>query len=101
MTYIIIINIIYSFKVNEIQRVFRGHLGRLISRKKKRSKIEFREISIFHYYCIQIQKCFRGYYSRKYKHDQHRRHQYTQMLIERNELIRESLQKYADELVMV
>jgi hypothetical protein len=90
-----------SFQVNEIQRVFRGHLGRLYVREKRREKWEAKELSFFTYLCIQLQKCFRGYYSRKYKHDQARRKQYCRMLIEQGELVRQNLQKYAEELAEV
>lgn len=58
-------------------------------------------MSYFTYLCIQLQKCFRGYYSRKYKHDQVRRKQYCKMLIEQGELVRQNLQKYAEELAEV
>jgi hypothetical protein len=90
-----------SFQANEIQRVFRGHLGRLYVREKRREKWEAKELSFFTYLCIQLQKCFRGYYSRKYKHDQARRKQYCRMLIEQGELVRQNLQKYAEELAEV
>jgi hypothetical protein len=90
-----------SFKVNEIQRVFRGHLGRSIARNKLKELDEARQLSLFNYLCIQLQKCFRGYYSRKYKHDQNRRKQYCKMLVEQGELVRQNLQKYAEEMAEV
>ena len=92
---------IFSFKANEIQRVFRGHIGRVITRERRRDLLESRELSFFTYLCIQLQKCFRGYYSRKYKHDQARRKQYCQMLIEKGELVRQNIQQYAQELAEV
>ena len=92
---------IFSFKANEIQRVFRGHIGRVITRERRRDLLESRELSFFTYLCIQLQKCFRGYYSRKYKHDQARRKQYCRMLIEKGELVRQNIQQYAQELAEV
>lgn len=91
----------HSFKANEVQRVFRGHLGRLITKAKRQEKLEARELSFFTYLCIQLQRCFRGYYSRKYKHDQARRKQYARMIAEQGELVRQNLQKYAEELAEV
>ena len=60
-----------------------------------------RQLSIFHYYCIQIQKGFRGFYSRKYKADQAKRSQYRRALIEQSEVVRQTLQKYAEDLATV
>ena len=93
--------IVFSFKANEIQRAFRGLLGRKIVRQKLKEKKEGRELSLFNYLCIQLQKCFRGYYSRKYKHDQTRRKEYCRMLVEQGEQVRESLRQYAEELAEV
>uniref|UniRef100_A0A7S3M3D7 Uncharacterized protein n=1 Tax=Spumella elongata TaxID=89044 RepID=A0A7S3M3D7_9STRA len=87
-----------SYKANEIQRVFRGLLGRNIARNKLKELDESRQLSLFNYLCIQLQKCFRGYYSRKYKHDQHRRKEYCKMLEEQGEQVRQNLQKYAEDL---
>lgn len=93
--------VVCSFKANEIQRVFRGHLGRLYVQEKRKEKLEAQEMAYFTYLCMQLQKCFRGYYSRKYKHDQARRKQYCRMLAEQGELVRQNLQKYAEELAEV
>mmetsp|Transcript_1374 Transcript_1374/g.2238 ORF Transcript_1374/g.2238 Transcript_1374/m.2238 type:complete len:473 (-) Transcript_1374:130-1548(-) len=82
-------------KANEIQRVLRGHFGRMVAREKLLASEESRQLSLFNYLCIQIQKCFRAYYSRKYKHDQARRKEYVRMVIEKGELVRETLRQYA------
>jgi hypothetical protein len=55
-------------------------------------------LSLFNYLCIQIQRCFRGYYSRKYKHDQARRREYVRMILEQGESVRAGLAQYASEL---
>jgi len=81
--------------------VFRGLLGRNIARNKLKELDESRQLSLFNYLCIQLQKCFRGYYSRKYKHDQHRRKEYCKMLEAQGEQVRQDLQKYAEELAEV
>jgi hypothetical protein len=91
----------FSFKANEIQRAFRGLLGRNIVRAKLRERGEDRQLSLFNYLCTQLQKCFRGYYSRKYKHDQARRKEYCRMLVEQGEMVRKGLQQYAEELAEV
>jgi hypothetical protein len=60
-----------------------------------------RQLSIFHYYCIQIQRTFRGFYSRKYKANQASRSQYRRALLEQSEVVRQTLQKYAEDLATV
>ncbi|KAJ1407590.1 hypothetical protein B484DRAFT_403764 [Ochromonadaceae sp. CCMP2298] len=87
-----------SFKANEVQRVFRGHLGRLQSRQRLSDKQERRQLSLFNYLCIQIQRCFRGYYSRKHKHDQARRREYVRMIVQQGEVVRRSMAQYAQDL---
>lgn len=49
---------------------------------------------MFNYLCIQMQKSFRGYYSRKYKHDQTRRKRYAAAVTEQGERVRLEMERY-------
>lgn len=78
----------------EIERVFRGHLGRTASRNAAHRKKDFMQLSIFEYYVIQIQKSFRGYYSRKYKNNHASRKRYLQEVAWKGEEVRQRLRNY-------
>ena len=52
-----------------ITRVFRGHLARERARAEGDAKAHFEEIAVFQYHATHAQRAFRGYYSRRYKHD--------------------------------
>lgn len=86
-----------SYAANEIQRVFRGHLGRIKSSNAFKNMIDNRQLSLFNYLCIQIQRNFRGYYSRKYKHCQKRRKSYCRKLMEQGEKVRKMMETYNSE----
>jgi hypothetical protein len=85
----------------EIERVFRGHLGRSRARQAATSKVDHRLLSIFNYLAIQLQKIFRGYYSKKYKHNFHIRKKYIKDLKDIGEKIREQQYQYASSQNMV
>lgn len=78
----------------EIERVFRGYLGRKASRNAARNKRDFMQYSIFEYYVLQIQKSFRGYYSRKYKNNHASRKRYLQEVAWKGEEVRQRLRDY-------
>lgn len=80
----------------EIQRVYRGHAGRQRVRQIISLKNEARLLHIYHYYALQVQKSFRGYYSRKYKQDHSSRKKYLKSVEEVGEKIRESMRQYAE-----
>lgn len=80
-----------------IQRVFRGYLhGRLVFRKtaeeKRRMEIEL----YFHTKATTIQRVFRGWYFRKYKHDFKLRRQYLDIVEQRNKEVMNMLKKYQE-----
>lgn len=49
------------------------------------------------YFAVQVQKCFRGYHSRKYKKDHGKRKRYLQSVVAKGEEIRSSMRRYAEE----
>lgn len=70
---------------------------------RKKAKSEFndkqtqRQLHYIHYLCIQIQRCFRGFYSRKYKRDHARRKAYCRMIEEKGKEILNNMQQYVFE----
>lgn len=88
---------LFSYAANEIQRVFRGIVGRLKSLSEAVQKSQRRKLYYLHYLCIQLQRCFRGYHSRKYKYDQARRKLYIRMLEEKRREVLQQMEKYAAE----
>lgn len=83
-----------SYAVNEIQRCFRGHLGRKAVRRTAQLKIDNRRRSVLDYLCCQLQRCFRGYYSRKYKQDHARRKQYCRSIEVKGCKVVEGMEQY-------
>ena len=90
-----------SYAANEIQRAFRGHLGRKKASNSLKNKYDNRQLSLFHYLCIQIQKSFRGYYSRKYKQSMRKRKGYCQRIFEEGEKVRKMMEQYSEEQIQV
>ena len=76
----------------ELQRVYRGHLGR----KRVRRALDAREASarqaVRHFAATLIQSAFKGCYSRKYIHDFHERKRYVAAVVARGEALREELE---------
>jgi hypothetical protein len=89
------------YYVNEIQRVFRGYLGRMRAGGELSAQEASRQLSLFHYYCMQIQRCMRGFYSRKYKHDHERRKRYRARIAAEGDQTRAQMADYALKQAMV
>jgi hypothetical protein len=86
-----------SLAVNEIQRVYRGHVGRKIARKLANEKDNRREKAMYTYFALQLQRAFRAFHSRKYRFDFAKRKREVQFIIQKGEEIREQMNKYAQE----
>ena len=89
----------FDYYAREIQRVYRGHLGR----KRVRRALDAREITavlaVHHYAATRIQSVFKGSYSRKYIHDFYARKKYVEEVVARGEMLRGELEaKFAREL---
>ena len=79
--------------VRNIQRIWKGHkirilFLRLMKEEKARMQLEF-----FCSMAVIIQKIFRGYYVRKYKHDFYARKRYLNNVAQKNEEVRDNLRK--------
>ncbi len=75
-----------------IQRIYRGHLGRVQYHQEKRAKLRRERIEYFNSKATAIQKVFRGYYFRKYHLDFYERKKRLQAIAEMNEKIRYQMQ---------
>lgn len=81
----------------EIQRAFRGFVGRGRALQEEGKKLSFYEKAYFNYNAVEIQKNFRGYYSRKYKHNQEKRKRYCERIVRDGNKRREAMENYAEE----
>lgn len=72
-------------------------MGRKKAKNESNDKQTQRQLHYIHYLCIQIQRCFRGFYSRKYKRDHARRKAYCRMIEEKGKEILNNMQQYVFE----
>lgn len=86
-----------SDAATELERVFRGHLGRTRARNTLHSRAELRQICLFQYFAVQIQRNFRGYYSRKYKRNHAARKAYFKAVADKNKEVLAMMENYANE----
>eukprot|EP00629_Pelagomonadales_sp_RCC1024_P017503 CAMPEP_0119264350 /NCGR_PEP_ID=MMETSP1329-20130426/3453_1 /TAXON_ID=114041 /ORGANISM="Genus nov. species nov., Strain RCC1024" /LENGTH=339 /DNA_ID=CAMNT_0007264111 /DNA_START=397 /DNA_END=1416 /DNA_ORIENTATION=+ len=77
----------------EVQRVFRGHIGRHITRSKALARANYEDLAIFHYHAIMCQRTFRGYYSRRYRHDFNARKNYITSVVSKGDALRARLER--------
>jgi hypothetical protein len=83
----------------QVQRVFRGYLGREKANASNQQRIKNARLGFFHYQASIIQKSFRGYYSRRYYHDFFAWKSYIQEVIIKSERLRVELRKHRQELL--
>ena len=81
--------------------MFRGFMGREKANSHLAVQLDGRQLSLFHYYSIQIQKCVRGFYSRKYKHDHERRKRFRKRIADDGERVRQQMEDYSIKQKMV
>lgn len=82
---------------NIIERLFRGYSKRLFFYRLQKLKQEKRRLASFTYFILQIQKSFRGYYSRKYRQNHASRKRYLQHVVLVGQEVRESMNQYVKE----
>lgn len=78
--------------------MFRGHAARLICHRMCDEKATSRKLALFQYYALQLQKSFRGYYSRKYRQNHHLRKMYLENVKQAGQRVRESMDAYAEQI---
>lgn len=89
--------LLYRVNIIKIQRIYRGRLDRVRATTAKRVMHERYQYALFQYFVLQIQKCFRGYYSRKYRSSHKKRKEFLEGIRTRAIEIREMIYNYAVE----
>ena len=79
--------------------MFRGSVGRKFFRGLQTNKLNERRDEFFNYHVTIIQRTFRGFYSRKTKHNHAERKRYLQMVVEKGEEQRVAMKKYKEDLI--
>mmetsp|Transcript_9264 Transcript_9264/g.27168 ORF Transcript_9264/g.27168 Transcript_9264/m.27168 type:complete len:486 (-) Transcript_9264:1649-3106(-) len=74
-----------------IERVSRGMLGRRKALREEDVKRRQQSLAVYHYFCALIQRSFRGFYSRRYRHDFHARKAYLKSVIATGETLRQKM----------
>jgi hypothetical protein len=82
-----------------IQRVQRGHVGRRIAHERRSDVEDARRRALFDYCASQLQKLFRGYYSRRYRHDFFARKRYIRTVLHNSETLRQTLRSHEAALI--
>lgn len=82
-----------SYYAREIQRIYRGHLGRKKVRRELDLRLLSHRLAVEHYAATCIQKIFRGCYSRKYVHDFYARKAYIEQVAAQGENLRKQLEQ--------
>jgi hypothetical protein len=90
-----------SYYARELQRVYRGHLGRRATRTVLEARIAGRTAAVRHACARVIQACFRGFSSRKYRHDFYARKAYIAEIAAKGEALRVQLAAQLDEQITV
>lgn len=62
---------------------------------------ESRQMAVYHWCAVQIQRLFRAFYSRKYRHDHAVRRAYLKSVEEKGDELRRTLQLHEEELQRV
>ena len=83
----------------QVQRVFRGYMGRKKAHAANSQRIKDGRLGFFHYSASIIQKSYRGFYSRRYYHDFFARKSYIQEVIIKSEKLRTELANHRQELL--
>ena len=78
-----------------IKRAYRGYEGRKEARIRVQDRKNFQQSSLFQYFTIQLQRIFRGYYSRKYLSDHSARRAYFKSIADKNQEVLDMMAEYA------
>lgn len=84
-------------KASFLQRIYRGYEGRCQALSRKKEVQTAAETLMFDYFAEVIQRTWRGYHSRKVKHDFHARKKYIADMISNSEQLQQRLNQVADE----
>lgn len=82
-----------------IERCTRGHLGRQRARRLRIERDTRWQLALFNSMATTVQKRFRAYHTRKYRHNFYARKAYVASVVQRGEAVRYELQRNMDEQV--
>ncbi|KAG9396102.1 IQ calmodulin-binding motif family protein [Carpediemonas membranifera] len=89
---------VWNFAATEIQRAFRGHIGRVLYHRVVETKGHQERLDYFNKHATQIQRIFRGYLSRRKILDFGKRNAYLSQLEARNLEMTQALKDYEIEM---
>lgn len=84
--------------VAKLQRVYRGSVGRVLTAAERARQKVIKQGLLYAYFAEIMQKVWRGFYSRRNKHDYHARKKYIQRVIDTSDELQRKIQEYADEV---
>lgn len=90
-----------AYYATEIQRIFRGHLGRLQARRvlDAREDAASRDVAVA--CAVAIQRIYRGFRSRRYLHDFYARKEYMRYVADKGEELRAAAQQQLEQQLEV
>lgn len=84
-------------KAAMLQRIYRGYEGRCRAADRQKQVESLSQHLLFDYFAELIQRTFRGFHSRKNKHDFHARKKYIADMVAKSELLQNELNDLARE----
>lgn len=88
--------LIIRAKIVNIQRCYRGYLGRKRFLRHRISKLQSFNRAVFDHFASRIQACFRGFVLRKYTCDFYARKRYIRSVMEKSEQVRQDVAAQAE-----
>ena len=79
-----------------VQSAYRAYKSRLQYQQIVKSALDKMRTGYYAEMAIRIQSCWRGYYTRKYKHNYYARKHYLESVLRRNTEVREALAQYVE-----
>lgn len=76
VTVFVVASLLHSVASVAIQRLLRGHFARVRARREAERKAEAEADGVVNHLVVMVQKVFRGFRSRKYRHDYYARKSY-------------------------
>lgn len=84
-------------KASMLQRIYRGYEGRRRAWEQQKAVESTTQNLLFDYFAEVIQRTFRGFHSRKVKHDFHARKKYIEEMVSKSEELQQRLNQVAQE----
>ena len=80
--------------VMNIKRIWKGFKTRMLFHRLMKQEKQRMQLTFFNSMAMIIQKIFRGYYVRKYKHDFYARKRYLNNVAQKNKTVRDKLEDF-------